>query len=275
MRRMRLPPLPPFAPGTVWLVGAGPGDPGLLTALALHALEQAEVVVHDALVSDEILALVGDRARLVDAGKRGGGRRVPQAATTARLIAEARAGHRVLRLKGGDPFMFGRGAEEAQALAAAGIGFRLVPGVTAGIGGLAYAGIPATHRDINGAVTFVTGHGGDGRPVDWSALAGNPVLVVYMGLGALHDIALRLIAAGRAVETPLAIVSDASTSRQRVIETTLGAASLAARREHATSPAIIVIGDVVKSRRDLDWFVPRPAAAAAPAAAARFRTGGA
>jgi uroporphyrin-III C-methyltransferase len=264
-RPLRLPSLPRFDAGTVWLAGAGPGDPGLLTALALHGLAQADVVLHDALVADEILALANSAARLVDAGKRCGGRRVPQDATTARLIAEARAGHRVLRLKGGDPFVFGRGAEEAEALAAAGIGFRIVPGVTAGIGGLAYAGIPATHREVNSAVTFVTGTSGlggsDGEASvpDWTALAASPVLVVYMGLGRLPEIALRLLAAGRAAATPLAIVSAASTPRQRVIETTLGAASLEAKRRGATAPALIVIGDAVRRRAALDWFVAQAA----------------
>jgi len=261
-RSPRLPELPPFAPGTAWLVGAGPGDPGLLTVLALHGLARADVVLHDALVPDEILALAHPAARLVDAGKRRGGRRVAQDATTARLIAEARAGQRVLRLKGGDPFVFGRGAEEAEALAAAGIAFRIVPGVTAGIGGLAYAGIPATHRDVNSAVTFVTGHGrddGDAAGLDWAALSASPVLVIYMGLGNLPRIALRLLAEGRAAGTPLAIVSAATTPRQRVIETTLGAASLEAKRRGASAPALIVVGEAVRRRAALDWFVAQAA----------------
>jgi uroporphyrin-III C-methyltransferase len=253
--------LPDLEPGTVWLAGAGPGDAGLLTMLALRGLEQADVVVHDALVSDEILALVRPGARLIDAGKRAGGRRVPQEHTTARLVAEARAGRRVLRLKGGDPFVFGRGAEEAEALVAAGIRFRIVPGVTAGIGGLAYAGIPVTHRSTNSAVTFVTGQGRDGvATADWESLAPLPVLVVYMGLAALPAIALRLIGAGKPASTPLAIVSAATTPRQQVIATTLGAASLEARRRSAKAPAIIVIGEVVNLRSVLDWYAGDTAA---------------
>jgi uroporphyrin-III C-methyltransferase len=267
--------LPSLEPGTVWLAGAGPGDPGLLTRLALRGLEQADVVVHDALVSDEILALVRSDARLIDAGKRAGGRRVPQAHTTARLVAEARAGRRVLRLKGGDPFVFGRGAEEAEALAAAGIRFRIVPGVTAGIGGLAYAGIPVTHRSINSAVTFVTGQGRDGvATADWESLAPLPVLVVYMGLAALPSIALRLIAAGKPASTPLAIVSAATTSRQQVIATTLGAASLEARRRSAKAPAIMVIGEVVNLRAVLDWFAGDTAAQRQGSSTMKRRSGG-
>jgi uroporphyrin-III C-methyltransferase len=180
----------------------------------------------------------------------------------------------VLRLKGGDPFMFGRGAEEGEALAATGIRFRIVPGVTAGIGGLAYAGIPVTHRAINSAVTFVTGHGhGGAASADWEALAPLPVLVVYMGLRALASIAVRLIAAGKDAGTPVAIVSDATTARQRVIVTTLGAASLDVRRQRAEAPAIIVIGRVVELRAVLDWFTAEAAPASSIRAEAHRLTG--
>src|SRR5881275_1068267 len=154
--------LPDFLPGSVWLVGAGPGDPGLLSVLALHALDHADIVVYDALVDRRILALARPGAALDYAGKRGGRPSPSQPDISAKLIELARAGQRVLRLKGGDPCVFGRGGEEALALADAGIPFRIVPGITAGIGGLAYAGIPVTHRDIASAVTFVTGHGRNG-----------------------------------------------------------------------------------------------------------------
>src|ERR1700675_2885279 len=171
--------LPEMAHGSVWLVGAGPGDPGLLSVLALHALEQADAVVYDALVDPHILALARPGAALEDAGKRGGRPSPRQPDISARLVALARDGKRVLRLKGGDPCVFGRGGEEALALAEAGVPFRIVPGVTAGIGGLAYAGIPVTHRDVNSVVTFVTGHdstGGVPGAVDWEAIArGSPV----------------------------------------------------------------------------------------------------
>src|SRR5215213_9952022 len=186
--------LPEFLPGTVWLVGAGPGDPGLLTALALHALDRADHIVYDALVDPRILALARPEAVLDYAGKRGGRPSPLQADISTRLIALARGGHRVLRLKGGDPCVFGRGGEEALALARAGVPFRIVPGVTAGIGGLAYAGIPVTHRDIASAVTFVTGHDRAGavpEAVDWDAIArGSPVIVLYMALPHLAHIAM-------------------------------------------------------------------------------------
>src|SRR5580700_8299721 len=193
--------LPEFMPGSVWLVGAGPGDPGLLSALALHALDHADTVVYDALVDRRILALARLGAGLDYAGKRGGRPSPSQPDISARLVQLARDGKRVLRLKGGDPCVFGRGGEEALALAEANVPFRIVPGVTAGIGGLAYAGIPVTHRDIASAVTFVTGHDRAGampEGVDWAAIArGSPVIVLYMALNHLGRIAERLIAAGR------------------------------------------------------------------------------
>src|SRR6202521_1898651 len=210
--------LPEFLPGSVWLVGAGPGDPGLLSALALHALAHADLVVYDALVDQRILRLAQPGAALEDAGKRGGRPSPSQPDISARLIRLAEAGNRVLRLKGGDPCVFGRGGEEALALADAGIPFRIVPGITAGIGGLAYAGIPVTHRDIASAVTFVTGHERGGavpETLDWAAIArGSPVIVLYMGLNHLGRIAARLIAAGRARHEPVAIVSKATTQAQ-------------------------------------------------------------
>ena len=191
------PDLPRLAPGEVWLVGAGPGDPGLLTLLAARALEDADVVVHDALVDPGVLAMARAGARIVHAGKRGGRPSPCQPDISARLVAEAKAGARVLRLKGGDPFVFGRGGEEALALAAARVPFRVVPGVTAGIGGLAYAGIPATHRDANSAVTFVSGHAApEAGGLDWEALArGSPALVFYMALKRIGAIADCLIGA--------------------------------------------------------------------------------
>ncbi|MEX0814794.1 MAG: uroporphyrinogen-III C-methyltransferase, partial [Dongiaceae bacterium] len=216
---------PAFEPGWVWLAGAGPGDPGLLTLLAAHALRHADVVVYDALVSPAVLAQAGPGAALEYAGKRGGRPSPRQPDISLRLVRLAREGRRVLRLKGGDPFVFGRGGEEALALVAAGVPFRVVPGISAGIGGLAYAGIPVTHRDINSAVTFVTGHDAAGavpEQVDWSALArGSPVLVIYMALKHLETIAGRLLAAGRRADEPVAVVSRATTPEQRVLETTL------------------------------------------------------
>jgi len=250
--------LPDFTPGSVWLVGAGPGDPGLLSALALHALDRADVVVYDALVDPRILALAPAGAQLDYAGKRGGRPSPSQPDISARLIRLAREGRRVLRLKGGDPCVFGRGGEEALALAEAAIPFRIVPGITAGIGGLAYAGIPVTHRDINSAVTFVTGHSSGGavpNGIDWEAIArGSPVIVLYMGLRQLGAIAARLIAAGRRADEPVAIVSKATTPAQRVLITSLAVAAVAAAEAGIEGPTIIAVGEVVRLRAALDWI---------------------
>jgi uroporphyrin-III C-methyltransferase len=249
--------LPDLASGSVWLVGAGPGDPGLLSLLALHALRQADAVVYDALVDRRVLALARADAELDYAGKRGGRPSPQQPDITLRLIKLARAGKRVLRLKGGDPFVFGRGGEEALALAAAGIPFRIVPGITAGIGGLAYAGIPTTHRDTNSAVAFVTGHASDGEVpdgLDWDALARVPVLVLYMALKHLGAIAGRLMAAGKPGDEPVAIVIKAATPEQQVVETTLARAAADAEAQRLEPPAVIAVGPVVRLRAGLDWI---------------------
>jgi uroporphyrin-III C-methyltransferase len=250
--------LPEFAPGSVWLVGAGPGDPGLLSALALHALDHADVVVYDALVDPRVLALARPVAAREFAGKRGGRPSPHQPDISARLVALARDGRRVLRLKGGDPCVFGRGGEEALALAAAGIPFRIVPGITAGIGGLAYAGIPVTHRDLASAVTFVTGHDRGGalpEVVDWTAIArGSPVIVLYMALPHLDRIAARLIAAGRAPDEPVAVISKATTAAQRVVTAPLAEVAARAAAAGIEAPTIVVIGPVVRLREALDWL---------------------
>ena len=250
--------LPEFVPGTVWLVGAGPGDPGLLSALALHALDRADIIVYDALVDPRILALAHPGAALDYAGKRGGRPSPSQPDISARLIALARHGKRVLRLKGGDPCVFGRGGEEALALAEASIPFRIVPGITAGIGALAYAGIPVTHRDINSAVTFVTGHDGAGATpgtIDWAAIArSSPVIVIYMGLQHLDRIADRLIAAGRAPEEPVAIIGKATMPEQRILVSSLAEAASLAKTGRVEAPTIIVVGEVVRLRDKLGWF---------------------
>jgi len=248
--------LPDFPPGQVWLVGAGPGDPGLLSALALHALAHADVVVYDALVDPRILNLARLGAALDYAGKRGGRPSPSQPDISARLVRLAEAGNRVLRLKGGDPCVFGRGAEEALALVGAGIPFRIVPGITAGIGGLAYAGIPVTHRETNSAVTFVTGHNSDGAVpdgLDWGAIArGAPVLVLYMALKHLPNIVDRLIGGGRTPGEPIAIVSRATTPEQHVLVSTLG--DVVEASVGSQTPAIIVVGEVVRMRAGLDWL---------------------
>ncbi|MDP6351664.1 MAG: uroporphyrinogen-III C-methyltransferase [Alphaproteobacteria bacterium] len=250
--------LPTLEPGWVWLTGAGPGDPGLLTLHALNGLSQADVVVYDALVGAGVLDLARRGCRREYAGKRGGRPSPTQPDISHRLIQLAGEGLRVLRLKGGDPFVFGRGGEEALALVAARVPFRVIPGVTAGIGGLAYAGIPITHRETNSAVTILTGHGATGAvpaDIDWRAIAaGAPVIVVYMALKHLDDIAARLIAAGRGAGEPVAIVSKASLADQKVVETTLGACAGDATAAAIEAPAIIAIGEVVRLRGGLDWL---------------------
>jgi uroporphyrin-III C-methyltransferase len=252
---------PPFQPGWVWLVGAGPGDPGLLTLHAAHALGQADVVVHDALVNPEVLALARADAEVIYAGKRGGKPSASQPDISNRLITLAREGRRVLRLKGGDPFIFGRGGEEARALVAAGVPFRVVPGITAGIGGLAYAGIPATTRDTNAAIAFVTGHSASGDvpdSLDWTALARSAsVIVIYMAVKHLALIVERLMAGGRAPDEPLAFICSASTADHRVVVSTLKRA-VADRDAHGvTAPAIVVVGEVVRLREQLGgWWDP-------------------
>ena len=250
---------PEFAPGSVWLCGAGPGDAGLLTLLARHGLRHADVIVHDALISAAVLALAGDGARLESMGKRGRRPSARQAEITARLIELAGQGLRVLRLKGGDPFVFGRGPEEAQALKKAAIPFRVVPGVPAGIGGLAYAGIPVTSRG-HGGVAIVTGHGpGGGLPtdIDWRALAvAVPSIVFYMAQGNLGEIAERLMAAGRPADEPMAVVAEATQPRQMVIETTLGRCRQDLAGAGIDGPAVVCVGDVVRLRRQLDWWRP-------------------
>jgi uroporphyrin-III C-methyltransferase len=238
---------PDFAPGTVWLVGAGPGDPGLLTLHAAHALGNADIVLHDALVASEILALA-PQARLEPVGKRAGAGGTPQLRINQRLIRLARAGHRVVRLKGGDPLLFGRGGEEALALATAGVPFRIVPGITAGIGGTAAVGIPTTHRGVAQSVAFATGHGAGGEPV-WEAFARSAdVLVLYMALRRFDRIAPRLWAGGRAADEPVAFITAATTPRQRVVTATLADAAEVAATIGRAAPTLIVIGPVVTLR---------------------------
>ncbi|MEJ1157186.1 uroporphyrinogen-III C-methyltransferase [Prosthecomicrobium sp. N25] len=257
--------LPEFVPGTVWLVGAGPGDPGLFTLAGLHAMRSADVIVYDALVGDAIMGLAPETSELDYAGKRGGRPSHSQKDITERLIAHARAGKRVLRLKGGDPFVFGRGGEEVLALAAAGIRFRVVPGITSGLGGLAAAAIPATTRDTNHAVILMTGHPAAGTEgpaashADWAAFAatGAP-LVLYMAMTHLDAIAAQLMAAGMGANTPVGIVADATTPRQRVLVTQLDRAAREAAAQGLKAPAIVAIGSIVGLRERLAAFALGP-----------------
>ncbi len=250
--------LPQIEPGWVWLTGAGPGDPGLLTLLALAGLKSADVIIYDALVSETILNAARPDVELIYAGKRGGKPSLKQPDISAKLVEQAKLGKRVLRLKGGDPFVFGRGGEEALALVEANIPFRLVPGVTAGIAGPAYAGIPVTHRDANHAVTFVTGHSAAGDvpdSVDWEAIAKTaPVIVLYMAMRHLGLITERLINGGRDPLESVALIAQATTADQKVVTTTLQACSQTALTHEIKPPALVIIGKTVDLRDQLDWL---------------------
>ncbi|KAA9009494.1 uroporphyrinogen-III C-methyltransferase [Histidinibacterium aquaticum] len=243
-------------PGWVWLCGAGPGDPGLLTLHALNALRQADVVVYDALVSEAILAWA-PQAEHRYAGKRGGKPSAKQRDISLLLVDLARQGKRVLRLKGGDPFVFGRGGEEGQTLVQHGVPIRIVPGISAGIGGLAYAGIPVTHRDVNQSVTFVTGHDQTGETplsLDWEAISrASGVIVIYMGMKHIAPIAEALRDAGRPASEPVAVVCTATTPDQQVLETTLGTVVEDIAESGLEPPAIICVGRSVLMRQALDW----------------------
>jgi uroporphyrinogen III methyltransferase/synthase len=273
----------------VHLVGAGPGDPGLMTARSLELIARADVILFDKLIP--VTALDGARAdaELIDVGKIGGGKQVPQDVTTELLLEHARAGREVVRLKGGDPFVFGRGGEEAQALAAAGIAFTVVPGVTAGVAAPAYAGIPVTQRAVASAVAFVTGHENPDKPetaIDWPALARFPgTLVFYMGVRALPRITEQLIAGGRRADEPAAVVERGTLGDQRTLLATVGTLAARAAEARVRAPSITVIGDVAALHGEIDWLPERPllgrtvavtrARAQASALAARLRTLGA
>jgi len=273
----------------IHLVGAGPGDPGLMTARSLELIARADVILFDKLIPDAALDGARPDAELIDVGKIGGGRQVPQDVTTALLLEHARAGREVVRLKGGDPFVFGRGGEEAQALAAEGIPFTVVPGVTAGVAASAYAGIPVTQRNVASAVAFVTGHENPDKPetaIDWPALAAFPgTLVFYMGVRALPRIAEQLVAHGRPADQPVGIVERGTFGDQRTVHGTLGTIAARAVEQAVRAPAITVVGDVAALAGELAWLPDRPllgrtvavtrARAQASALAARLRALGA
>nr|WP_086939474.1 uroporphyrinogen-III C-methyltransferase [Thaumasiovibrio occultus] len=242
------------AQGSVALVGSGPGDAGLLTVRALQLMQDAEVVLYDYLVSDEILELVNSKAELVCVGKKAGFHSVPQEQTNQLLVDFAIAGKRVVRLKGGDPFIFGRGGEELEVLAAAGVSFQVVPGITAAAGATAYAGIPLTHRNYAQSAMFITGHlKGERDDLEWATLArGNQTLVIYMGLMKSSHIQKQLIAHGRDANTPIAIVEKGTHRDQRVFTGKLS--QLADLAEGAESPALIVVGEVVTLANKLAWY---------------------
>ncbi|MFI5336033.1 MAG: uroporphyrinogen-III C-methyltransferase [Opitutales bacterium] len=248
---------PPAGPGRVYLVGAGPGDPELLTMKAHRLLAEAEVLVHDHLVSAEVLALVHPDCTRVFVGKKGGGFHCPQGEIEGLLVHFARRGKKVVRLKGGDPFVFGRGGEEAEALAAAGIPFEIVPGVTAALGAAASTGIPLTHRAHSSAVVFLTGHEDPSKEhstVNWADYARlGATLCVYMGVRHLPRITAGLLAGGLAGDTPAAIIQAACTADQQLYLTTLADLPACAFREQVEAPALVIIGQVVSLAETLAW----------------------
>jgi uroporphyrinogen III methyltransferase/synthase len=243
---------------TVHLVGAGPGDAGLMTARALELIARADVILYDRLIPDGALDCAREDAVMIDVGKVGGGAQVPQEATNDLLLEHGRSGREVVRLKGGDPFVFGRGGEEAQLLRGAGIDFSVVPGVTAGVAAPAYAGIPVTQRAMAAAVAFVTGHedpGKDEMQVDWPALAAFPgTLVFYMGVRKLDRIASQLVAGGRPASEPVAVVERGTFADQRTVSGTLGDIAQRAVEAHVRAPAITVVGAVAGLHEELAWF---------------------
>ena len=249
-------------PGVVYLVGAGPGDPGLITARALELIANADVILHDRLVGPGVIELARGDAELVYVGKRPGEEAVEQQRIEALMIDRARAGRSVVRLKGGDPFVFGRGGEEAEALAAAGVEFEIVPGVTAGVAAPAYAGIPVTHRDDASAVAFVTGHEDPEKPetaLDWEALARFPgTLVLYMGVKNLPLIADRLTSAGRDPTEPAAAIERGTRTDQRTVTATLAELPAAVADARLRAPAILVFGPVAARREAIAWVERRP-----------------
>jgi len=242
--------------GEVWLVGAGPGDPELLTLKALRFMYAADVVLYDRLVSDEIMTMVRPDAEKIFVGKEAKHHPVPQEQINNKLIHYARQGLKVLRLKGGDPFIFGRGGEEIEELAEAGIPFQVVPGITSASGCSAYAGIPLTHRDYSQSVRFVTGHLKDDRPdLDWHMLAQEQqTLVIYMGLMALPVISEKLISHGMRADMPVAVVEQGTRANQRVVTASLTDIDAVVKKAELKAPALIIVGPVVKLRNTLAWF---------------------
>jgi uroporphyrin-III C-methyltransferase len=242
-------------PGRVYLVGAGPGDPELLTLKAVRILGNADVVLVDDLVNRAVLVHIREGARVIKVGKRGGCKSTPQAFIERLLIAEAKAGRKVVRLKGGDPFIFGRGGEEIEALTRAGVEYEVVNGITSGLAAATAAGVPLTHRDCAQGVAFVTAHAASDSARDWVALAkGGMTLVIYMGVATSTVTQNALIAAGLAGSTPVAVIQDATLPRERQLRTTLQHLAHDIAAHEIASPAIMVIGEVAREHRSLMAF---------------------
>lgn len=252
--------------GIVYLVGAGPGDPDLLTLKAARLLGQADVVVYDNLVSDGVIGLIHDGAEKIYVGKEMNRHTLPQTEINQLLVRLAKDGSKVVRLKGGDPFIFGRGGEELEVLADHGIAFEVIPGITAASGISCYAGIPLTHRDYAQSCLFTTGHLKDGSPdLDWTSLARqNQTVVIYMGLGALSEIAHQLIKHGMSADMPAAVIEKGTSSQQKVITGTLETLPDLVRALNLKSPSLIIVGQVVALNKRLQWFSGMPAAQAIP-----------
>lgn len=241
--------------GKVWLVGAGPGDPALLTVKALHCIRRADVIVYDRLVSKEILQQAPDKCQMVNVGKLPNYHPIPQDDINETLVNFAKLGHNVVRLKGGDPYVFGRGGEEADALVEQNIEFEVVPGITSAIGGLAYAGIPVTHRDHASSFHVVTGHLKQGKePIDWSLYSRlDGTLVILMGMSQIESICEQLIAGGKASDTPAAVVRYASRDNQQVVTGTVANIAHKVEESGISSPALIVVGGVAAKHATLSF----------------------
>jgi uroporphyrinogen III methyltransferase / synthase len=248
--------------GKVFLVGAGPGDPGLITVKGADCIARADVVVYDYLASPTLLAHAAPDTEMIYVGKKGGDHTLPQEGINALIVEKAKQGNVVARLKGGDPFIFGRGGEEAEVLIAAGVPFEVVPGVTAAIGASAYAGIPLTHRDYTSDVAFVTGHEDPTKAessIDWKALAtGIGTLVFFMGVKNLPSIAANLVTNGRSADTPVAVIRWGTTPRQKTVTGTLDTIVDETQKAGIKAPAIIIVGGVVNLRKSMQWFENRP-----------------
>ena len=248
-----------FDRGSVWLVGAGPGDPGLLSLLAYKSIKKADVIFYDALLNEKILSLARSKARLIYVGKRGNKKSINQLEINKLLINEAKKNKRVLRLKGGDPFIFGRGGEEALSLKLNKIPYKIVPGATAGIAGLAYAGIPATHRDFNTSITFISAYGAGGEKpetIDWTSFSKtSQLIVIYMGLERINWVCSELIKRGRNKHENIAIISNATNKNQKTLISTLENCSKDLDKNIIDSPALLVIGKNVLLSPILNWYV--------------------
>jgi uroporphyrin-III C-methyltransferase len=242
--------------GIVYIVGGGPGDPGLITVKGLDCLRRADVVLYDRLVAQELLTEASAQAELIDVGKEPRRHRRSQAEINTLLIEKARAGKMVVRLKGGDPFVFGRGGEECQALAEAGVRYEIVPGVSSAVAVPAYAGIPVTQRGVTTAFTVVAGHtGGSDSTIDWEAVSRIGTIVFLMGVEHLPEIVPQLIAHGRAADTPVALIQEGTTPNQLVVTGTL--ADIVEKTRQLRPPAVLIVGEVVRLQEQLQWFAPQ------------------